>query len=150
MTPGRRWLWAAGVILLLAAGLTGLAVWTGPERDAVRVYNALTAAANRGAVEAARQLCSERYLAGHRLHPASEGGIVGLPRNIHKNFQAWRQGPNVWLCPTNRVGPVYQFVRGPLGSKFDGPVGLLQGRGDFVPMDDLTEDDRAADAGRSN
>ena len=33
-----------------------------------------------------------RYLRIHPLRPADEGGIVGLPRNIHKNFQAWRQG----------------------------------------------------------
>ena len=68
------------------------------------------------------------------MRPAHEGGIVGLPRNIHKNFQAWRQGPNVWLCPTNRVGPVYQFVRESGSWRFDGPVGILRGRGEFVRL----------------
>ena len=56
------------------------------------------------------RLCSSRYLSTRSLSLGPEGGIVGLPRTINKNFQAWREGPNVWICPTNRIGPVYQFV----------------------------------------
>ena len=56
---------------------------------------------------------------------APDGGLVGLPRNIHKNFQVWRHGENVWLCPTNRIGPIYQFTFENKAWRFDGPVGVL-------------------------
>jgi hypothetical protein len=52
--------------------------------------------------------------------------MVGFPRNIHKNFQVWSEGDEVWLCPTNRVGPVYRFVLEGASWKFDGPVGVLK------------------------
>ena len=124
----------------LAIGLVATAaVTTAPVRGSVRAYTDLIAAANRQDVVAARALCSYRYLASHDLRPADEGGIVGLPRNIHKNFTSWRDGPNVLLCPTNRVGPVYQFVPTPGGWRFDGPVGLIRGRGEFVRMADMTD-----------
>lgn len=136
---------SAAALVVLAIG--GLAVvvagWvraTRPVRETVGAYSALISAANRQDVEAAAQLCSTRYRRLHRLQPAEEGGIVGLPRNIHKNFQAWRQGENVWICPTNRVGPVYQFVHEAGRWRFDGPVGLLQGRNEFLPLPDLTDD----------
>jgi hypothetical protein len=118
-------------------------VWTGPVRDSVRTYTALLGAANRQDVEAARRLCSARYERTHALRPASDGGLVGLPRNSHKNFQAWRSGANVWLCPTNRVGPVYQFVRESGSWRFDGPIGLLRsgGRVDRLADGDVSEPD---------
>ena len=68
-------------------------------------------------------LCTARYLQAHPLAVAAEGGIIGVPRNINKNFKAWREGPNVWICPTNRIGPVYQFVFENGAWRFDGPVG---------------------------
>jgi hypothetical protein len=116
-------------------------------RESVRVYTELIAAANRQDVEAAGRLCSARYLAGHPLRPARSGGLVGFPRNIpHQNFQAWREGPNVWICPTNRVGPVYQFVHERGGWRFDGPVGILRGRGQFVAMPEgMSEGDSPSD-----
>ena len=88
---------------------------------------------------AARSLCSTRYLKTHPLAVAAEGGLVGIPRNINKNFKAWREGPNVWICPTNRIGPVYQFVFEDGGWRFDGPVGILRPWGEMVPMSDLPE-----------
>lgn len=128
--------------IALAAGvLTGgvaFEVWiTTPVRRAVRAYTDLIAAANRRDVDAARALCTTRYLAARPLRLAPEGGIVGLPRNVHKNFQAWREGDDVWLCPTNRYGPILRFIREADGWKFDGFAGLLTPGGRVEP---LTED----------
>jgi hypothetical protein len=67
---------------------------------------------------------------------------VGLPRNIHKNFQAWRHGKDVWICPTDRVGPIYQFVFEAGAWRFDGPVGILRARGEIVPTTGLTDVDQ--------
>jgi hypothetical protein len=91
-------------------------VATRPVREAVRAYTELMALGNRedlsdaDRLAAARLLCSQRFRASGRLTLGPKGGIAGLPRTINKNFQAWREGPNVWICPTNRIGPVYQFV----------------------------------------
>lgn len=120
---------ATAVAAVALGAIAALAWWTQPTRAAVQVYTEILGAANRQDVEAARRLCSERYAMSHALRPAAFGGIVGLPRNIHQNFQVWRDGPNVLLCPTNRVGPVYQFVRESGAWKFDGPIGVLQGHG---------------------
>lgn len=126
----------AGLTLLVLVGLYTLAATTRPVRQAVRAYTELMSAVNRQDLEAVRSLCSERYLRAHQPEPADEGGVVGLPRNIHKNFRAWRAGPNVWICPTNRIGPVYQLVPEGGGWRFDGPVGLLRPDGQVLPMDD--------------
>ncbi len=128
---------AIAAAVLSAVALT--AIRTGPVRRAVATYTALIGAAGRRDLEAARGLCTARYLQTHRLELAPEGGIVGLPRNIHPNFQAWQQDANVWICPTNRAGPVYQFVPEGDAWRFDGPVGLLRGHGVFVPQSDLSE-----------
>jgi hypothetical protein len=130
-------LWSGvGSVAALLGGMAVLAVWTGPEREAVRTYTRLLSAANRQDVEGAARLCTVRYRASHSLRPAEEGGIVGLPRNIHPNFKAWREGSNVWLCPSNRVGPIYQFVRESGSWRFDGPIGLLMSGGRVVKSDD--------------
>jgi hypothetical protein len=127
------------VVAALVAGLATMTIWTRPVRRSVATYSELISIANRpdltpvDRLRQASRLCSTGYLRTHRLVVADEGGIVGLPRSIHKNFQAWREGPNVWLCPTNRVGPVYQFVPEGDDWRFDGPVGVLRGRGVFVP-----------------
>ncbi|WZO96956.1 hypothetical protein EP7_003965 [Isosphaeraceae bacterium EP7] len=135
MTAERKGWWiGGGVALLLLSGVVGLAVSTGPVRGAVSTYHRLLDAANRQDVAAAVRLCSARYLAGHTLVASDEGGIIGLPRNIHKNFQAWREGAEVWLCPSNRLGPVYRLVREEGDWKFDGPVGLLGSGGEMTPM----------------
>jgi hypothetical protein len=133
-----------------AAGLVAVAVgwlvWTGPERESVRAYTELLGAANGQDVVAARRLCSARYMQSHTLKPAPDGGLVGLPRNIHKNFQVWRNGQNVWLCPTNRVGPVYQFVHESGAWRFDGPVGILARGGQVMRL----EDNAYSEVGASN
>ncbi|MHC5543918.1 hypothetical protein ACYOEI_37300 [Singulisphaera rosea] len=116
-----------------------MALVTRPVRLALAAYGELLGAANRQDLDAIRRLCSSRYLASHALTPAREGGIVGFPRNIHKNFQAWREGPDVWICPTNRVGPVYRFVYQDGRWRFDGLLGLLRGRNELVPLTDLPE-----------
>src|SRR5690349_5645268 len=90
------------VVLCVAAGLLVEVMWTRPERESVRTFSELISAANTQDMDHARTLCSARYLSTHTLRPSPEGGIVGLPRNIHKNFQVWRRGEDVWLCPTNR------------------------------------------------
>ena len=123
-----------GSIILVIVAVVSVIIWTAPERDSVRAYNDLIAAANRGDLATAEWLCSASYTRTHTLKAAPEGGIEGLPRGIHKNFQAWRHGRDVWLCPMNRVGPVYAFVREATGWKFDGPVGILRGRGEFMPI----------------
>jgi hypothetical protein len=123
---------AIGAIAAIAAGI----FWTKPERESIRTYTDLIAAANLQDVAQARSLCSARYVRTHSLRPAPEGGLIGLPRNIHKNFKVWRHRPHVWLCPTDRVGPLYQFVFEEGRWKFDGPIGILQSRGRIVLLED--------------
>jgi hypothetical protein len=127
------------VAALLIGGVVAMAVRTLPIRRAVGVYTALIVAANQQDLDTARRLCSTRYLKTHNLRLASEGGIVGFPRNINKNFQAWRQGPDIWVCPTDRQGPIYQFVLEGGQWRFDGPVGILRGRGQVVRYPDNPE-----------
>lgn len=139
------------VVGALIAWLAYELVVTAPVRRAVRTCSELFTVANRTDLEPeeriaqARALCSRRYLETHKLDVAAEGqGLVGIPRNLNKNFQAWRQGPNVWICPTDRIGPVYQFVLEDGAWRFDGPVGLLRERNEFIPMKDMpVEEDEA-------
>jgi hypothetical protein len=112
---------------------------TAPVRGAVNTYTELITAANQKDLVGAAKLCTQRYLRAHPLRAAPEGGLVGMPRNINKNFQAWRHGKAVWFCPTNRVGPVYQFLRESGRWKFDGPVGLLR-PGGFVEPGETAEE----------
>jgi hypothetical protein len=134
------------VVLILLGGLAYEIVATQPVRGALRTFSELFTAANRPDLRAdqrlatARALCSRRYLSTHKLDVAKDGqGLVGIPRNLNKNFKAWREGANVWICPTNRVGPVYQFVLEDGSWRFDGPVGILRPMGQIVPMDDVPE-----------
>lgn len=132
-----RWGWAA-IGLGLVASVLFLPGWIAGLRathGAVASYVALISAANAGDLEGVRRVCSERYLASNSIQAAKEGGVVGLPRNMHKNFQAWRRGDHVLLCPTNRVGPVYRFVREGGAWKFDGPAGVLRPGGQLVEAD---------------
>lgn len=98
---------------------------TAPIRGSVRTFTELIALANQGDTDAARRLCTQSHLDTGALDPAPEGGIVGLPRAIHPNFQAWRQGDAVWICPMNRVGPIYGFRYERGRWRFDGLVGRL-------------------------
>jgi hypothetical protein len=114
-------------------------------RAAVRAYGELMALGNRidfseaERLAAARTLCSRRFIASGRLTAGPEGGIAGLPRTINKNFQAWREGPNVWICPTNRIGPLYQFVHEDGHWRFDGLVGILRPGGEVVKATELPD-----------
>ena len=138
--PRYAWL-SAGLLTLTVGGVVaGLALWTAPTRDSVATYVALLNAANQQDIDTADSLCTPRYLAEHPLKPAKEGGLIGLPRNINKNFQVWRSGSDVWLCPTNRIGPVYRFVRMDGLWKFDGPAGLLRPHGQFLRYEDARDD----------
>jgi len=134
---------AAGLLILLGIGLTYEIVATAPVRDAVRTYSELISAGNRPdmsdaeRLKVARALCSSRFLSANTLALGPEGGIAGLPRSMNKNFQAWREGDNVWLCPTNRIGPVYQFVPENGEWKYDGLVAILRPQGEIVPAKDM-------------
>ncbi|MDR3636717.1 MAG: hypothetical protein P4L84_23135 [Isosphaeraceae bacterium] len=150
-TPLLRWKPVAiglAVVVVLAGGLAFLIVETIPVRGALATYTELIATANRPdltdveRVATARRLCSERYLRTHELAVAPEGGLIGIPRNIHKNFQAWRREGRIWVCPTNRVGPLYQFVHESGRWRFDGPVGLLRPRGEIVPYEEPPQGER--------
>ena len=147
MSDGRAklpaWSWAA---IGLGAVATGLVVpsWIAGLRathGAVAAYVDLITAANAGDLAGVRRACSARYAATHPIRAAKEGGVVGLPRNIHKNFQAWRRGDHVLLCPTNRVGPVYRFVREGDAWKFDGPAGILGPGGQLIEADDRASEE---------
>ena len=146
MSPKTRnvWIVAAGVAVLVG-GLAFEVVASRPVRRAVRAYSELIAAANRpgltdeARVEAVRPYFSSRYRASRPIRAAAEGGLVGLPRYIHKNFQAWREGEQVWICPTNRGGFVYRMVEEDGRWQFDGLVGLLRGRNEIVPASELSD-----------
>jgi hypothetical protein len=136
----------AAVVLILLGGLAYEIKATAPVRGAVRTCSELLTIANRPGMKheerlaAARTLCTRRYLAAHKLNVAESGeGLVGIPRNLNKNFKGWREGPNVWICPTNRIGPIYQFVYEEGAWRFDGPVGILRPWGEIVPMTEVPD-----------
>ena len=111
-------------------------------RGGVATFTRLLASANAGDLDAVRSECSRRYRNAHRIEPSREGGVVGLPRVIHRNFRAWVAGNDVWLCPTDRVGPVYRLVLEEGRWKFDGLVGLLRTGGVVEHADEEMADDR--------
>lgn len=141
----RHALIGAASVAAVVSALAALAFWTAPTRASVYTYTAILGAANRQDVAAAQALCTDRYRRTHSLRAAPDGGLVGLPRNIHKNFQVWREGSNVWLCPTNRVGPVYQFVHESNSWRFDGPIGILQPGGRVERLEDSGMDEGLSD-----
>ena len=102
-------------------------------RRAVAVYARLIASANVGNLAAVRSLCASRYLQEHPLKRSIQGGLVGFPRQIHPNYQVWREGGEVWLCPGNRVGVVVRFVAKAGVWKYAGVVGLLRSDGRIEP-----------------
>ncbi len=128
-----------GVAILAVGAVVGVAISTAPVRGAVRAYTQIVELARVGDLEHVRALCTQRFLSAHRLEEASEGGVKGIPRNIHKNFKAWREDKAVWLCPTNRMGPVYQFTQEQGVWKFDGPIGLMDAQGRVERMTEGSE-----------
>ncbi len=145
MTRTRSFALASAISTIIIGGLAFEVVSTRPVRGATRALSELFTIANQPDLTDAERLtraqvlCTARYLQAHPLAVAPEGGLVGVPRNINKNFKAWREGPNVWICPTNRIGPVYQFIFENGNWRFDGPVGILRSWGDFVPTSELPE-----------
>ena len=136
---------AAAVVVLLLAGLAFEVITTQPVRGAMRTCSELFTIANRPdltsseRLDAARALCSDRYVKAHPLAVSPEGGIKGIPRNINMHFKAWREGPNVWVCPRDRVGPVYQFVYHDGRWRFDGAVALIQRSGQMIRTSEIAE-----------
>jgi hypothetical protein len=132
-------------VLAVGGTLAYEIVSTRAVREAVRAYTELMALGNRvdlsesQRIAAARALCSRRFLVTGKLALGPEGGIAGLPRTINKNFQAWREGRSVWICPTNRIGPVYQFVFDDGRWRFDGLVGILRRDGEIVKTSDMPD-----------
>jgi hypothetical protein len=134
------------VFAIAVISLGGLAfeiISTQPTRGAIRTCAELFTIANHPELadsqrlEAAASLCSNRYLQAHPLQVAPEGGIVNIPRNLNKNFKAWREGNNVLICTSNRIGPVYQFVYEDGRWRFDGLIGILRARGELVRTSEL-------------
>ena len=139
----RPWLATVAAVAAASALLAFEVLATRPEREAVRSLSELMTLANLPDLSVdeltrrASFLCSRHYLETHTLEPAPEGGLVGFPRNLNKNFKVWRERGNVWIRPTDRVGPVYQFVEEAGRWKFDGPVGILDPQGAFIPAAEL-------------
>lgn len=130
---------AAAAVALLAGVLAWEFVATRPVRGAVRAYADLIAVANRPGltdgqrIEAARPYFSSRRLAESPIRVAAEGGVEGLPRAVGKNFRAWREGADVWLCPTGRTGVVYKLIEEGGRWRLDGLVGYLTARNELMP-----------------
>ena len=135
-----RWALAAlGLAAVLAYPTARMVRSLRMTRGGVSTFAAMVAHANAGDLDSVRSLCSRRYLGSRRVELSPEGGVFGLPRNIHRNFRAWVEGDEVRLCPTDRVGPVYRFVFEGGSWKFDGPVGLLR-PGGKVDREAVVED----------
>lgn len=130
--PGRRSRGVKSLVIGLGVilGVTVIAVievnQTRPSRLAMGSYYKLVVAGNRQDIKTAKGLCSQRFLTSHGLELAPEGGLVGLPRGIDQNYKVWQEGENVWLCPTDRVGAIYQLIEENGVWKFDGMVGFLR------------------------
>ncbi|WP_337177579.1 hypothetical protein [Paludisphaera sp.] len=143
MTTTTRNVLIAGAAVVALAGLLAYEiVATRPVREAVRAYSDLIAVANHPGMTdadraaAARPYFSSRRLASGSIRFATEGGVEGLPRSIGRNFRAWREGGEVWLCPTGRTGVVHRLVEEDGRWKLDGLVGYLRGTGELIPATD--------------
>jgi hypothetical protein len=145
MTKTKSALLVTAIALALVAGLAFEIITTQPVRGALRTCSELFTIANRPdltdskRLAAARSLCTERYVREHPLAVAPEGGLVNIPRNLYKNYKAWREGPNVLICTSNRVGPIYQFAYERDRWRFDGLIGILRPWGEVVKTSELPE-----------
>ena len=104
---------------------------------AMLAFVKLVGAGNAQDLDAARSLCTSGYQARNPLEVSRGGGIVGLPRNIHRNYQVWREREDIYICPTDRVGPIYRIVKESGTWKFDGPVGILRPGGRFEAAESI-------------
>jgi hypothetical protein len=145
MTKTKSAILGTAIGILILAALAFEIIATQPIRGAVRTCSKLFTVANqpdlptRERLRAASELCTARYLKQHPLEVAPEGGLVNIPRNLNKNYKAWREGPNVLICTSNRVGPIYQFVYEGDRWRFDGLAGVLGPWGQVMPASDLPE-----------
>ncbi len=133
-----RWVWPVGLLMVVAL-IAFAPRWVATLRDthdAIAVYSELLGAANAQNVAGVGQLCTRTYLNAHPVRVAKEGGVIGLPRTIHPNFQAWRDRDDILLCPANRIGPVYRIKKENGSWKFDGPIGILRPGGAIVRSDE--------------
>ena len=139
---------AVALLVLLGTGIVYEFVTTAAVRGALRAFTSLVALGNRPdlpdsqRLDLARSLCSKRYLAEKPLALSDEGGLKGFPRAIDKNYLAWREGPNVWVCPTKRtntIRPVYQFINEDKEWRFDGLVAILGPSGQVVRNSDMPD-----------
>lgn len=143
MTKPKITLLVAAIALALIGGLAFEVVTTQPVRGALRTCSELFTVANRPdltdskRLAAARPLCTVRYLKEHPLTVAPEGGLVNIPRNLNKNYKAWREGPNVLICTSNRIGPIYRFAYEGDRWRFDGLIGILRPWGEVVRTSEL-------------
>lgn len=112
-----------------------VAIQTAPTRGALTTYTELLSAADREDLKTAEQLCTARYRQAQPLKFAPEGGVIGLPRSIDKNYRAWKEDAAVLLCPTGRTGPVYRFCQEGGRWRFDGPLGILGGHGELWELE---------------
>jgi hypothetical protein len=130
----RRLRWVFGALIV-----AGLLAWpaarfvrsTRMTHGGLAAFKGMIDSANAGDLATVRVRCSRGYLESHPIQAAPEGGVEGLPRVIHKNFQVWAEGDQVRVCPTDRIGPVYRMVFEDGVWKFDGLAGLL-GSGEKV------------------
>ena len=114
-----------------------------PVRGALRTCSELFTVANRPDLADRDRLDA----AAPSLHPTiperaparrgPRGRARQHPANLNKNFKAWREGRNVLICTSNRVGPVYRFVHEDGRWQFDGLVGILQPSGRVMRASDL-------------
>jgi hypothetical protein len=148
MTRTKTALLISAIALASVGGLAFEIVTTQPVRAALRTCSELFTIANRPdltdskRLAAARLLCTERYLREHPLAVAPEGGLVNIPRNLNKNYKAWREGPNVLICTSNRFGPIYQFTYEGGRWRFDGLIGILRPWGEILRTSDLPDPPR--------
>lgn len=116
------------IFVAVILGIAWTSLRTAPVRGSLGTLSRIIVAADQEDDETLRLLCTQRYLHEGGLRRAAEGGLIGFPRTIDRNFQAWTESESVLICPTGRTGPVYRFIEEGNRWRFDGIAGVL-GRG---------------------
>ena len=152
MTKTRTALISTAIVAILLAGLVFEVVTTQPVRGAMRTCSELFTIANRleltepDAARATRAMLggARRALLGslpsHRIRwpwpPKGESSAFrATSTRTSKRGEKDRTSGSV---PTNRIGPVYQFVFEDGRWRFDGLVAILGPWGEIVRTQDLT------------
>ncbi len=139
-TRGRIVAVSIATALLLLAPLAireARALWA--TRQALACYTRLIAAAAGQDLPTVRRLCTRRFAAERGLQPAPGGGVTGIPQAIRRRYRIWLEpgGREVRLCPLDRYGPVYRFVREDGTWVFDGLAGELTPDGRFEAAEEI-------------